>query len=205
MDQRELAKHEKAIRERRTKSTSHVTYLWSHFKYFIAVPGIARALSLMLRFRFFRVSYLSAMKFRLFPKKLADRLGLGINMAVAVHPPLSKAFRTGKALIIYYSRTGNTEKVAMAIKEGVRKGGLEPIVKKISEASKEELYDYDLVCFGSPVIHSLPPRPVMKFILKKGDEYRSRGFCHLFRPTHRSGRSDSSRKVLASILNASWF
>lgn len=65
----------------------------------------------------------------------------------------------------------------------MRQGGLEPIRKKVSEAFEEELYDYDLVCFGTPVIHSLPPPPVMKFILEKGNEYRIREEVRL--PAHR--------------------
>ena len=38
--------------------------------------------------------------------------------------------------------------------------------KKVDEAIKEDLYNYDLVCFGSPVHHSLPPTSVFKFIKK---------------------------------------
>lgn len=76
------------------------------------------------------------------------------------------------ALIIYFSKTGNTEKVALAIKRGLEKAGLKVTVKKVNEATEEELYDYDLVCFGSPVQHSLPPPPVFKFIRKNEKKYR---------------------------------
>ena len=79
------------------------------------------------------------------------------------------------ALIIYFSKTGNTEKVALAIKKGLEKEGLEVTVKKISEAEGEELYNYDLVCLGSPVLHSLPTPPVMKFISNNDKRYRKTG------------------------------
>lgn len=86
------------------------------------------------------------------------------------------------ALIIYWSKTGNTEKVALAIKKGLEKGGLKVTIKKVDEATEEELYDYDLVCFGSPVLHSLPPPPVFKFIKKNEKKYRGAGEVHLSSP-----------------------
>lgn len=131
-----------------------------------------RLFSLTLRFPLSRSPYLFALNWHLSPKKLKDPLEWGVRRAVTFHPSLSKNFRTGKALIIYYSRTGNTEKVARAIERGLRKGGLEPTIKKVSEALGEDYYDYDLVCFGTPVMHALPPPPVMKLIHKKFGEYR---------------------------------
>jgi multimeric flavodoxin WrbA len=87
-----------------------------------------------------------------------------------------------KALIIYFSKTGNTEKVALAIKRGLEKEGLEVTVKKINEATEEEFYDYDLVCFGSPTLHSLPPPPVFEFIKKNEGKYRNRGDVTVYSP-----------------------
>jgi len=89
-------------------------------------PVIPSLFSLTLRFPLSRILYLFALNWHVSPKKLKDHLEWGVRRAVTFHPALSKTFRTGKALIIYYSRTGNTEKVALAIERGVRKGGLEP-------------------------------------------------------------------------------
>lgn len=114
--------------------------------------------------------------------KPRDWLLWGIRRASIVCPALSRVYKTGKALVVYWSATGNTEKVALAIREGLKKGGLEPTVKKIPEAGGEELYDYDLVCFGTPVLHALPPPPVMRFIDEKGKEYRHRGEVRLSAP-----------------------
>ena len=86
------------------------------------------------------------------------------------------------ALIIYWSKTGNTKKVALAIKKGLEKEGLKVTIKKVQEAAGEELYDYELVCFGSPVLHSLPPPPVLKFIKKNEKKYRDAGEVHLSSP-----------------------
>ena len=85
------------------------------------------------------------MKSGLLPIKLRNRLEMNAKRTVAFHPSLSKIFKTGKALIIYYSVTGNTEKVALAIERGVRKGSLEHVIKKVSEAYEEDLFDYDLI------------------------------------------------------------
>lgn len=85
---------------------------------------------------------------------------------------LKEVQRMNNALIVYHSNTGNTEKVAFAIQRGLEKEGMEVTVKKVNEAIKEEFYNYDLVCFGSSVLHALPPPPVFKFIRKNDRRYR---------------------------------
>lgn len=79
-------------------------------------------------------------------------------------------------MIIYWSGTGNTEKVANAIREGIERVGLKPAIKRIAEAESEELLDYDLVCLGSPSHMFLPPEPVLRFIKEKMRDYVKRGF-----------------------------
>jgi hypothetical protein len=143
---------------------------------------LARLISAILCFPLCRIAYLFAMDSRSVPEALKNRLGREVRRTVIHYPSLSKSLRTGKALIVYHSKTGNTEKVAAAITRGITAGGLKPIVRKASEAIGEELYDYDLVCLGTPVIHSLPPPPVMRYILKKGNEYRKRKEVRLAAP-----------------------
>ncbi len=59
-----------------------------------------------------------------------------------------------KVLIAYVSRTGKTEKMANMIAEGLRMGGQDPVVKKVSELKKpEELEGYDGYIFGCPTYH----------------------------------------------------
>jgi len=95
---------------------------------------------------------------------------------------LKEVLNMNNALIVYFSKTGNTEKVALAIKRGLEKEGLEVTVRKVTEATEEELYAYDLVCFGSPVLHSLPPPPVLKFIKENEEKYRNAGEVRLCSP-----------------------
>ncbi len=59
-----------------------------------------------------------------------------------------------KVLIAYDSRTGHTEKMAEFVAEGVRMGGNEVEVKKISTLKKvEDLQGYDAYVLGCPTYH----------------------------------------------------
>jgi len=57
-----------------------------------------------------------------------------------------------KVLIIYYSQTGNTEKMAEALSEGIRNvGGVE--VELSYHVSPEELANFDTIAVGVPTYH----------------------------------------------------
>jgi flavodoxin len=59
-----------------------------------------------------------------------------------------------RVLIAYDSRTGNTEKMAEYIAEGIRIAGHEAELKKIAAIkSEKELQGYDAYMFGSPTYH----------------------------------------------------
>jgi flavodoxin len=87
-----------------------------------------------------------------------------------------------KALVIYYSATGNTEKVAHAIHESLLEAKVKTTLLKVQDASGEELYDYDLVFLGSPSFEFLPAAPVMRFIKNKMNLHRNRGDIKLCAP-----------------------
>ena len=55
-----------------------------------------------------------------------------------------------KAAIIYWSKGGNTEKVALAIKEGLETSGVQVSFLKTNEAKNLDWFDYDLVGVGFP-------------------------------------------------------
>ena len=54
-------------------------------------------------------------------------------------------------LILYYSRSGNTRKLAEKIAEGVRAAGAEAVLKDTSEVAKEDFLSAAGVIAGSPV------------------------------------------------------
>jgi len=56
-----------------------------------------------------------------------------------------------KILVVYDSKTGNTEKMAFAVAEGARQvGGVDVVVKKVDHTSLEDLVDADGIIMGSP-------------------------------------------------------
>ncbi len=66
-------------------------------------------------------------------------------------------------LIVYYSRSGNTEKLAKAVAEGVREGGGAPSLKSVDDADIHELPDYDGIIAGSPVYYGMMAAELKKF------------------------------------------
>jgi ferredoxin len=68
-----------------------------------------------------------------------------------------------KCAIIYFSQTGNTEKIAVAIQKGVRERDCECDLLKIRDADPTRLYRYDLIGLGSPAF-GIEPANVSKFV-----------------------------------------
>jgi len=59
-----------------------------------------------------------------------------------------------KTLIVYASRTGQTEKIAELIAEGIRMSGHEAQLAKVTQIKKEDdLKGFDAVVLGSPTYH----------------------------------------------------
>ena len=59
-----------------------------------------------------------------------------------------------KALIVYVTRTGETETIGNLIAEGIRFSGHEADVVKVTDIKKEEdLKAYDAIVLGSPTYH----------------------------------------------------
>lgn len=56
-----------------------------------------------------------------------------------------------RALILYYNITGNTEKMAEAIADGIRSAGVE--VDIVYYVDAEDLAKYDAIIVGSPTYH----------------------------------------------------
>lgn len=69
-----------------------------------------------------------------------------------------------KVLIVYYSRTGNTEKMAEAIKSAIEQEGVEVIKKKVEETQVDELLNYDGIVIGSPCYYGTMAWPIKKLL-----------------------------------------
>jgi NAD(P)H dehydrogenase (quinone) len=69
-----------------------------------------------------------------------------------------------KVLVVYDSQTGNTEKMARGVREGLESEGVEAIVKNVDDASVDEIPEYKGLILGSPVYYGLPSGKIKEFI-----------------------------------------
>ena len=76
-----------------------------------------------------------------------------------------------KVFIVYYSCTGNTERMAQGIAEGVQRAGGEAMLKRAEEVSIEELAQGDVFAFGSPTYFSYMAG-MLQYVLE--EMYRAR-------------------------------
>ena len=58
-----------------------------------------------------------------------------------------------KILIVYYTRTGNTEKMARLVEKGARHEGADVDVQTVQETKPVHLLQYDALVFGSPTYY----------------------------------------------------
>jgi flavorubredoxin len=72
----------------------------------------------------------------------------------------------GKALVLYWTKNGNTEKVARRIHDTLQKAGMTVSIARITQDLVAEYLDYNLVFFGAPVYENLAPKPVLAFLSK---------------------------------------
>jgi len=58
-----------------------------------------------------------------------------------------------KILIVYYSRSGNTKRMAEFIADGVKKEDVELSLKKVQKTEPDDLLNFDGIIVGSPVYY----------------------------------------------------
>ena len=76
-----------------------------------------------------------------------------------------------KGLVVYDSKTGNTEKMAMAISQGMKKAGLDVKAKRVENTSLSDLTDADAIVLGSPAYFSVVSGNMKEFIDKSIELY----------------------------------
>jgi len=80
-----------------------------------------------------------------------------------------------KALVTYWSATGNTAKVSQTIYEALVQEQVDSRILKLAEAGNEDFLNYDLVFFGAPPYQFTVADPVLRFIKDKMNYHRDRG------------------------------
>ncbi|MBU0635180.1 MAG: NAD(P)H-dependent oxidoreductase [Candidatus Omnitrophica bacterium] len=58
-----------------------------------------------------------------------------------------------KALVAYYSRSGNTKRMAEEIAGGLKAEGMQVELKKVTEVAAGDLVNYEVIIFGSPTYY----------------------------------------------------
>jgi NAD(P)H dehydrogenase (quinone) len=69
-----------------------------------------------------------------------------------------------KALVCYYTRSHNTEKMAIRIAEVFNSKGVPADLKKVEDVQPSELLGYDCIVIGSPTYYGTIAWPVKKLI-----------------------------------------
>ena len=81
--------------------------------------------------------------------------------------------KMAKILICYYSRSGNTKKMAYLVQKGVMEEGVEVDTKDVKEVHVEDLKNYDGIIIGSPTYYGGPAANV-KALLDKSIKYHGK-------------------------------
>ncbi|HUV67041.1 MAG TPA: flavodoxin domain-containing protein [Sedimentisphaerales bacterium] len=65
-----------------------------------------------------------------------------------------------KAIVIYHSRSGNTQKMAEIIAEAMNEAGLPTECKPVAEVKADDLLAYDAIVVGSPTYYGHMAAPI---------------------------------------------
>lgn len=106
-----------------------------------------------------------------------------------------KRLATKRLLVVYYSGTGNTKRMAEEIGEGAERLGVEVEVKSVEECRLDDLAETDGIVIGSPTYFSNVAWQVKKLIdesiilYRKGHQLRDKvGGCFTSAGTRRDGK-----------------
>ena len=58
-----------------------------------------------------------------------------------------------QAIIVYDTRSGNTERMAKTVEEGMKEAGVEVLSKRTVNAKADDLTNVDAVVLGAPTYH----------------------------------------------------
>ena len=105
-----------------------------------------------------------------------------------------------KALVTYFSQSGNTKKVGQAICEGISQEG-EADFKPLGDVENHPVRGYNLLVIGAPIHSGGLPAPVMEFLSKLDD---SPGFKMAAFVTHSSSvyQKENYEKGIAAFRQA---
>lgn len=76
-----------------------------------------------------------------------------------------------KAIIIYHTRFGNTERIAKSLEIGLKEAsGIQDVVctnvRDVTAVDDDSLKEYDIICIGAPTEGFSAPKPIKEFLGK---------------------------------------
>ncbi len=69
-----------------------------------------------------------------------------------------------KILIVYHSQSGNTAAMAEAVAEGVKKAGVELVIKRVQETDVDDFLEPDGIIIGSPTYFAATTAEIKRLI-----------------------------------------
>lgn len=69
-----------------------------------------------------------------------------------------------KILIIYYSRTGNTKRMAQEVAKGAKREKMPVELKGVEDVKVDDLLNYDGIIIGSPTYYGTMASPIKKLL-----------------------------------------
>jgi NAD(P)H dehydrogenase (quinone) len=108
---------------------------------------------------------------------LMNGLGFAVSLLAAW---LATAAASGapavRILIAYHSQTGNTEKLAGAVREGAASvEGVEVVLRKVAEARDDDIVKADGILLGTPVHWGAMSADTRRFIDRMGEVFAKAG------------------------------
>jgi NAD(P)H dehydrogenase (quinone) len=71
-----------------------------------------------------------------------------------------KGVTMAKAIVIYYSRSGNTKEMAQIIANAIKEADMQVDCKSISDVKADDLLNYDAIVIGSPTYYGHMAGPI---------------------------------------------
>jgi len=86
---------------------------------------------------------------------------------------------TKKAIVVFYTRYGNMEKIARSLEAGLKQSGVATLCTSEAETNLDSLKEYDLIAVGAPTEIMTAPKPIKEFLskLKQKDFSGKYGFA----------------------------
>jgi flavorubredoxin len=106
-----------------------------------------------------------------------------------------------KAIVIFDTTYGNTEKIAKSLEIGLKEAGILTVcMNAIDVAAGDSLNQYDLICLGAPTQFMTASRPMKKFLGKLKSMNLFGKYSFAFDTKFDSGLSGSAAKFIEEKL-----